>query len=422
MTAAFLSVFIDVSAMAISLPIVPFVVLHLGGKIEFAGIVFGIYAATGAIFTPCVGSLSDRVGRKSMLLLLLFGSAGGLLISGLADTLVVYAIGRAVAGMFSGSVPLVQAHIADAVTSKPALARGYSLLNAILLLGFSVGPLIGGFIATIHVQLPFTVMAVFATFTGLLASIFFTNIPRSSRNEAREVAKRPHGHVDSVFFFTYFMCGSQEIAQFCWPVLVPLVYMQRLGWGTAELGAYNMIVCICGIPVQLCLLPVLLKRVDIHSIWIAGTICQGLGNALNTILFFDAGEAALVNSTAAILWESRWAPPTGLPTFIVGNAMHFFGCCLLTPIYPTLIAAILPPNRLGLGLGIADSLRTIVRAVGPALWTASYVAFGHQQALPLGISAALNFVYVPITVYLKRRAAKRCSSRANIEWSDSASS
>src|SRR5579884_2579282 len=100
----YLTVFLDLLAFGIILPILPFYALHFGATGVWVGALLTAYSAAQFIGAPLLGRLSDRVGRRPVLLLSLAGSAVSLTLTGLATTLAFLLVGRLLAGLFGGSI------------------------------------------------------------------------------------------------------------------------------------------------------------------------------------------------------------------------------------------------------------------------------------------------------------------------------
>ena len=142
----FLTVFLDLVGFGIVLPLLPFYATDLGATPLVVGLIIGSYSAMQFLFSPIWGSLSDRHGRRPLLILGLFGSAVSYIIFGLAESISVLLISRVIAGIMGANIPVAQAYIADTTTLENR-ARGMGLIGAAFGLGFIFGPAIGGFLS-----------------------------------------------------------------------------------------------------------------------------------------------------------------------------------------------------------------------------------------------------------------------------------
>lgn len=180
------TVFIDVLGIGIIIPILPELVKDfVGGSTAEAGRWFGIIAATYALmqffFAPVLGSLSDRFGRRPIILISLFGLGIDYLIQGFAPSIGWLFLGRVVAGIMGASFSTANAYIAD-VSGPDDRARNFGLIGVAFGLGFIFGPALGGLLGEVHLRLPFFGSAALALINWLYG--FFV-LPESLPPEKR---------------------------------------------------------------------------------------------------------------------------------------------------------------------------------------------------------------------------------------------
>ncbi len=138
----YVTVFLDLLGFGIVLPLLPFYAEHYGATGLWVGAILTAYSAAQFVGAPILGRVSDRVGRRPVLLISLAGSAVSLFVTGLATSLPILLLGRAVAGLCGGSIATAQAVIAD-VTTPRERARYMGFLGASIGLGFVFGPALG---------------------------------------------------------------------------------------------------------------------------------------------------------------------------------------------------------------------------------------------------------------------------------------
>lgn len=143
LTVLSLTAFIDMLGFSIILPILPFYAEQYGASPATIGLLFASYSFMQFVFSPIWGSVSDRVGRKPILILGLAGAGAGLVVFGLAQSLLVLFVSRIFAGIMASMVPVAQAYVAD-VTEPDVRAKGLGMIGAAIGLGFVIGPAIGG--------------------------------------------------------------------------------------------------------------------------------------------------------------------------------------------------------------------------------------------------------------------------------------
>src|SRR5919205_963297 len=144
----FVTVFIDLVGFGIVIPVLPFYVegTQFDASPRVVGLLFASYSVMQLVFTPILGRLSDRYGRRPVLFFSLLGTSLGFFILGFATTLWMLFAGRIIDGVTGGNISTAQAYIAD-VTTEENRARGMGLIGAAFGLGFIFGPALGGILS-----------------------------------------------------------------------------------------------------------------------------------------------------------------------------------------------------------------------------------------------------------------------------------
>jgi DHA1 family tetracycline resistance protein-like MFS transporter len=181
----FLTVFIDLVGFGIVIPILPLYAEHFHASPLAIGWLTGIYSGMQIIFTPILGKLSDRFGRRPVLFVSIVGTAVGFMLMGVAHSLTLLFAARILAGITGGNISIPQAYIAD-VTAPEKRSRAMGLIGAAFGLGFTFGPLIGGVMSRISYGAPFFFAAGLAVIN---AALVYLILPESLSREHRA---RPH--------------------------------------------------------------------------------------------------------------------------------------------------------------------------------------------------------------------------------------
>ncbi len=181
----FFTVFIDLVGFGIVLPLLPYYAETYGASAWAVGLLSTSYSLMQFLFTPLWGRLSDRYGRRPLILLSLTGSCVGYLVFALAKTLTVLFIGRMIAGFAGAIIPTTNAYIAD-VTTPENRAKGMGLIGAAFGLGFILGPAIGGLLSPYGYDKPAFLASAMAG-TNLLFAYF--KLPESQTEESRSRAQ-----------------------------------------------------------------------------------------------------------------------------------------------------------------------------------------------------------------------------------------
>lgn len=210
LTIIFCTVFIDLVGFGIVIPVLPLYAQHFGASPLVVGCLLGVYSLMQLVFSPILGKLSDRVGRRPVLLVSILGTSFGFLLMGLANSLWLIFAGRIIDGITGGNISTAQAYIAD-VTTKEDRSKGMGLIGAAFGLGFIFGPALGGLLSRISMAAPFLFAAVLALVNGV--ALYFL-LPESLSPENRRavhaktpvlaIFRQPEGGLLALVMVTYF--------------------------------------------------------------------------------------------------------------------------------------------------------------------------------------------------------------------------
>ena len=196
----FAIVFVDLLGFSLILPLVPFYAKEFGASDTIIGLLVASYAAAQLIGAPILGRLSDRYGRRPVLLLSILGTVIGFIMLGIANSLWMLFASRILDGLTGGNISVAQAYITD-ITDEKNRARGLGLIGAAFGLGFIIGPALGGVFSTIGTNLTFGpfnwtfalpafIAAAVATINWIAVLIF---LPESLTEERRaDIARNPN--------------------------------------------------------------------------------------------------------------------------------------------------------------------------------------------------------------------------------------
>jgi len=206
----FLTVFIDLVGFGIIIPVLPLYAENFHATPMVIGWLTGVYSGMQIIFTPILGKLSDRFGRRPVLLVSIAGTAVGFALMGFAQSLTLLFVARILAGITGGNISIPQAYIAD-VTAPEKRSRAMGMIGAAFGLGFAFGPLIGGMMSRISYSAPFYFAAGLAVANALLVYLI---LPESLSREHRakvheeasmtEVFRHGRGAMFALVVATYF--------------------------------------------------------------------------------------------------------------------------------------------------------------------------------------------------------------------------
>jgi DHA1 family tetracycline resistance protein-like MFS transporter len=251
----FTTVVLDAVGIGLIFPILPALlrdVTHAANVAPYIGIMTALYALMQFIFAPVLGALSDRLGRRPVLLLSLAGAAVNYLFLAFAPSLWMLLLGRAIAGLTSANVSVATAYITD-ISPEATRARRFGLLNAMFGAGFIIGPVLGGALGDYGLRLPFMAAAALNGCNLLLAWHLLPESRHPSRTPtggkidlAALNPLRPLRWVFSdksllpitVIFFTFSAAG--EVYGVCWALWGHDAFAWNGLWIGLSLGAFGV--------------------------------------------------------------------------------------------------------------------------------------------------------------------------------------
>ena len=377
----FTTVFIDLIGFGIVIPVLPFYAegTAFNATPRMVGLLFASYSIMQLIFSPVLGSLSDKYGRRPVLLLSIIGTGIGFLILGLATTVLMLFVGRILDGITGGNISTAQAYIAD-ITTKENRAKGMGLIGAAFGLGFIFGPAIGGILSQWGIHVPFFFAA---TLCFANAILLYFRLPETvtpdhpAKNSAaggrswRQVLlslKEPRLAFVLIIYFLFIVAFSIMTTSFS------LYTMFRFGYDAQHTGYLFAYVGLIAVIIQGGLIGRLVKRFGELPLVIFGAFCFAI--SLFAVPF--VGPAA-----------------GGLAGLLIGGGVFSMGNSLATPALTSLASKSVGPEQQGVVLGVTQSTASLARAVGPslaALLISSSIAHLGADGLPHYMSDHSLFV------------------------------
>jgi len=351
MPVLFLIVFVDLVGFGLVIPLLPFYAERFSASPQQVTLLLAVYSLMQMFSSPLWGRLSDRVGRRPVLMVSMAASVLAYLWMGFADALWMLFAARAVGGICAGNIAAAQAYIAD-ITTKEERAKGMGLIGAAFGLGFVFGPAIGGILSRWGVEIPFLFAAALCFANALL--LYFTlpetvtpdHPARISAAGGRGLAqliqslKQPRLGFVLIIYFLFIVAFSIMTTAFS------LYTMFRFGYDAQHTGYLFAYVGILAVIVQGGLIGKLVKRF---------------------------GELPLVIVGALLFAGSLFAVPFvgpqagGLLALLVGGGLFSIGNSLSAPSLTSLASKSVGPAEQGSVLGVTQSVASLARAVGPAL-------------------------------------------------------
>jgi len=384
----FVSVLLGMVAFGIALPPLPKLISEFaGGDIARASADLGLFGTTFAVmqffFAPVLGMLSDRYGRRPVLLLSNFGAALDYMIMAMAPSLRWLFLGRILSGLSSSSIPTATAYISD-VTPPEKRSKAFGLLAAAYGAGFIVGPVIGGWLALYNPRLPFWVAGI-ANLLNAAYGLFVLpeslpperRQPRLAWRKANPIGAlrllRSHAELlglASVGFLGYL---AYEVYATVWILYV----MYRFGWDQRMIGMALTLVGVLAIGYSAALVGPVVARFGERRTMLAGLLFAAFG----FVLYGRAGSSLTFFVAVAItaLWQ------------------------LAGPTSQSLMTRQVSASEQGELQGAIGSLRGIAMIIGPQMFAGTFTYFisrdHHLPGAPWYLAALLVAISLVIAVY-----------------------
>lgn len=247
----FTAIVLDAVGIGLIFPILPSLLQDVTGAANVApyvGVMMALYAAMQFVFAPVLGALSDRLGRRPVLLISLAGAAINYLFLALAPNLWLLLLGRAIAGLTSANTSVAAAYITD-ISPEDKRAQRFGLLNAMFGIGFIVGPVLGGALGEHGLRLPFVAAAMLNACNLLLAFFMLPESRTPTREPLDLAALSPLLPLRWVFsaksllpitliFFTFSAAG--EVYGTCWALWGSDTFQWNGLWIGLSLGTFGI--------------------------------------------------------------------------------------------------------------------------------------------------------------------------------------
>jgi DHA1 family tetracycline resistance protein-like MFS transporter len=387
----FITVALDMLALGVMVPVLPKLVLQFeGGDMARAVAVTGVFgfvwAAMQFVFAPVLGLLSDRFGRRPVVLLSNLGLGLDYVLMALAPTLGWLFVGRVVSGITAASFSTAGAYIAD-VTPPEKRAAQFGMLGAAFGLGFVVGPAVGGLLGAIDLRLPFWVAAGLSLANAAYGLFVLPeSLPRERRAPRLAWARaNPLGSLKLLrshpeLFGLALSALLYFLAHEALPSIFVLYTDHRYGWTESQVGLALAAIGVCSTVVSALLVGPAVKRLGERRAVIIGLLYGAAGFAFYGLA--PTGSLFLVGIPLMSLWG------------IAGPSMQ------------SLMTRRVDPSEQGQLQGALGSMRGITGMVGPLLFTQVFAAAISRHGA-VGAPYVLAAVLVVLSVALAASVTRR---------------
>jgi len=403
MGVVFLTLFLDLLGFGIILPVQPFYAESFGASATVVTLIGACYSLMQFIFAPLWGRLSDRVGRRPVILVSIAFSCVGWLILGFASALWMFVVSRLVAGFGNANLGTVQAVVAD-VTDAKDRAKGMGMVGAAFGLGFLFGPVVGGvFGARYGADVPALIAAGLAV-VNWVAAFFLLPESHTPERRANPVVDTGHGPRRSIL-------PVQSLKEaLAIPSVAPLLIMGLVfgvGFSLME-AALALFIERQFVPAELFgtdaghkeaahLTMLTLVTVGVTAVIVQGGLIRPLRQYTTEKTLLLVGSIAIAigfGGTAALPFVA--APFAAL---IAINVLVAAGSGVFSPSSSSLLSQSVPADRQGAILGVGQSVASLARIIGPSIAGA---LLDVHRSLPFALAATLLLVAAVLTTRVQQ--------------------
>ncbi|MBL8630776.1 MAG: MFS transporter [Rhodospirillaceae bacterium] len=385
MVALFLIVFVGMMGTSLLAPLIPFYAARLGLTPEYITVIIGFYALCQFVAAPMWGQISDRYGRKPVLLITSAGSCFAFLLLAYADSVWVLILSRAIGGICAGNLATAYAYVTD-VTTPENRASGMGKVGAAFGLGFVLGPALGGFLAggenlmNVNFLAPALGAASIAALAFLCALFFLTESRKIAADQPkRKTSLNPLGRFDVVagnhglllvLILSFILLLASSVRE----ATIALWAHDQFALSSKQLGflfAYTGLIITA---LQGAVLGGLSRRFGEENVLIGG------------ILAYAAGLASFVLIQN---YES----------LIIGTTLNAIGTAVFSNALPTVSSKMARTDQRGLVLGVCQSTGSLARFIGPSFAGSLYAYIAITA--PFAFGAAILAVGLVLAVVIR---------------------
>lgn len=380
-----IAAFLDMMAMGIVMPVLPGLIEDLTGSLAAAGIWTGVIGSLWAlmqfVFAPIIGSLSDRYGRRPVILVSTAGLALDWVLMALAPNLWWLVVGRIIGGITSASATALFAYMAD-VTTPENRARAFGLIGAAISAGFVLGPALGGVLGEISPRLPFWVAAGFSAAAFLYGLVVLSeSLPVERRkpfawrtanpvSALRMLAGRPG--LGALSASTFLLTFSHRLIM----TILVLFAGHQHGLSTLQIGALLAFLSVLDLIMQGA---------------VVGPAIARLGERRTTIIGLSGGALSFL--AMGLAPTAPWFIAAMIPASLMG---------LAEPTMKSMLSSRVAEHEQGQLQGAMQSLASVAGITGP-------VFFGWLYAASLDTMPGLSFLFAAAILALATACARRGS-------------
>jgi len=357
---------LDLIGFGVVMPILPFYAKQYGANATVLGLLLTSYSAMQFAFSSVWGRLSDRIGRKNVLLFTIAGSAVSLTILGLADSLFLLFVGRILSGVFAANISVASAYVTD-VTTEENRSKGMGMIGVAFGIGFLLGPAMGGILSRHGYHAPILTAAGLCALNWIYT---FARLPEPSKHhKPEEVIKTSAlSHRPIFMFCTIYFLFTVAVSQL--ETTFALFMMQRFHYAPMHVA---------------------------YILALMALIMAAIQGGLIRTLTQKYGESLLLVSGALLLTASfafvPWSPTVALLLLPLGFSS--VGRSISQPSLMSLVSKKSPPHMRGAVMGTFQASASLGRVVGPVI---AGTLFDVSMPLPFYVAGGLMAIVCALSL------------------------
>ena len=376
----FLTVFVNLVGFGIIIPLLPFYAETFGASPVVIGLLFAAFSLAQLIAAPVLGALSDRFGRRPILIFSLIGTVISFTMLAVAQSLAMLFAARLIDGLSGGNITIARAYIAD-VTEPDERARAFGFLGAAFGMGFIVGPGLAGVFARISYTAPIWVAAAVTVVATAMAWFWLPETVHRGQAVATppwralpEVLRRTHLRplliADFIYWCTFAVCTTT----------FALFASRRFAFDVVRTGYVLAAFGLLGVVVQAVLVGIVARAIGVKRTMVAGLVIAAAGWALV-------------------------AASTTVPVFLIALIPAGIGVGLCNASVVTLVSHSGSKEEQGTVQGAAGALESLGRAIGPVWGHGALQRFGEGSAYATAALAFFFTTFVMLSYHPRVEAA-----------------
>jgi DHA1 family tetracycline resistance protein-like MFS transporter len=369
----FLTIFVNLVGFGIIIPLLPFYAETFGASPFAIGLLFAVFSIAQLIASPALGGLSDRYGRRPVLIFSLVGTVVSFVMMAMAQSLAMLFVARIVDGLSGGNISTARAYVAD-VTEPKDRARAFGIIGAAFGLGFILGPAMGGLLSKISYTAPIWAAAAVTLVAAVMAWAW---LPETVRRTAADsgmpfrnlgaMLQRPG--LRRVLVIDFFYWFSFAVFQ----TTFALFASRRFGFDAPQTGYLFAGFGVLGAVVQGVFIRPIVHRLGDKATFITGLTFTALGLVAATLTF-------------------------SVPLFVIALVPLALGIGFGHPTMSSLVSRAGRADEQGRVQGAAGAIESLGRALGPVWGNASLQRFGESMpylsaAVCIGVTLILSLSY-----------------------------